>query len=339
MADPTLHPLRAKLIFNPNSGITADAPARLMSILAEMQSWNIHPEVCLLGPEIDLPVVIKDAMRQGIRLFVACGGDGTVDSVASLLTGSRAVLGIIPAGTRNNVALSLGLPRDIPGAAAVLRGGEAVSVDMGVANCRVSGDSADRVSADSTGENGVRERAFLEVCSIGLVSALFPAADDVQHGNLARLGDLLATLVSFPPADMRLLLDGRIRLRIAGHVALIGNMPYVGPNYPVLPAATAGEPGIPEKPGKPSAANPYSDGLLDLLVFSSLSKLDLLGAALQTAAVGVEDPRIQRYRVKEVEIETDPPMPVMVDGIMLGGTPLRIRIKRRALTVMVPREM
>jgi diacylglycerol kinase family enzyme len=62
--------------------------------------------------------VVQNALEDGIRMFVVCGGDGTIDVMA----GTNATLGIIPTGTQNNVALSLGIPADIPAAVAITGG-------------------------------------------------------------------------------------------------------------------------------------------------------------------------------------------------------------------------
>src|ERR1700716_2371158 len=101
---------RLKLIFNPMSGSMPGAPDRLQVIVAALQAAHYLPEVYLVEPDCDLEPVIKDALRRGHRLFVACGGDGTIDSMAAVLAGTRGTLGIVPAGTRNNVAFSLGIP-------------------------------------------------------------------------------------------------------------------------------------------------------------------------------------------------------------------------------------
>ncbi len=292
-------PLKAKLIFNPISGGAAQAPAQLLEILTELQALNIVPEVYLVEQGCDLGAVVQEAIRAGIRLIVVSGGDGTIDTVASAMVGTRATLGLIPTGTQNNVALSLGIPPDIPAAASLLRSGRRVKVDMGRA---ISG--------------GV-ERWFLEACSVGLFSALFPAADDIQHGNLARLGDFLATLVSSPLAEMHLILDGSRKVDVQGHVILASNMPFVGPHYRVSPEVS------------------LSDGLLDVTVFANLSKLDLISYAVQVVGGVPEDPRIQRYRAASLEVHTVPPMPVLVDGFPLEEGPLRIDVQRRALSVMI----
>jgi diacylglycerol kinase family enzyme len=118
---------------------------------------------------------------------------------------------------------------------------------------------------------------------------------------------------------MHLVLDGKQEINTLCHAVLVSNMPYIGPHFQV---------------GTPASMN---DGLLDVLLFADLSKMDLLGYAVQAARVGggLEDERIQHYHVRRVDVDTNPAMPVMVDGSALGEGPLHIRVKRRALAVMV----
>jgi diacylglycerol kinase (ATP) len=295
------HRKRAKLIFNPRSGTTGESPVQLMDVISAMQAWKLVPEAYLVEPGCDLPDVVKRALEDGIRLFVVCGGDGTIDVIAGALAGTNATLGIIPTGTQNNVALSLGIPVDIPAAISILRTGQRVKVDMGMAAC------------------GEIKQPFLEVCSVGLLSALFPSADEIQHGNLIRVGDFLAALVASPPAEVHLTLDSTQEIHTMCHVVLVSNMPYIGPHFQV---------------GTPASIN---DGLLDVLVFADLSKADLLGYAVQVAKSGVtlEDEHIQRYHVRRVDIDTKPTMPIMADGLALGEGLLRISVQRHALAVMV----
>ena len=290
--------MRAKLIFNPDSGVSEASPVQLMDVIKAMQAWKLVPEAYLVEPGCDLPGIIQSALEDGIRMFVVCGGDGTVAITARALAGKHATLGIIPTGTRNNVALSLGIPLDIPAAIAILRTGRRIKVDMGLVTC------------------GKIAQPFLEVCSVGLISALFSAADDIQRFKLGRVGDFLATLATFPPAEMHLVLDGKQEINTICHAALISNMPYIGPHFQVS-----------------SLASP-NDSLLDVLLFSDLSKLDLLGYAVQAARGVLEDERIQRYQVRRVDIETRPAMPVMVDGVAFAEGPLRIGVRRHTLAVM-----
>jgi diacylglycerol kinase (ATP) len=296
------HRIQVKLIFNPSSGSAGESPVEFIDVISEMQAWKLVPEAYLVGPDSDLTAVVQNALEDGIRMFVVCGGDGTIDIMAGALAGTNTILGIIPTGTQNNVALSLGIPPDdIPAAIAILRTGQRIKVDIGLA------------------EFGESKRSFLEVCSVGLLSALFPSADDIQHGNLTRVGDFLATLVASSPAEMHLVLDGKREINTMCHAVLVSNMPYIGPHFQV---------------GTPASMN---DGLLDVLLFADLSKMDLLGYAVQVARAGggLEDERIQHYHVRRVDIDTNPAMPLMADGLALGEGSLHISVQRHALEVMV----
>jgi len=302
-----LRRMKAKLIFNASAGAARGSPIEILDVIHEMQVWKLVPEAFLVEPGCDLSLVIQNALAQGIRMFVVCGGDGTILAVAGALTGTRATLGIIPAGTQNNVALSLGIPSDIPAAIAILRTGRRIKVDMGMAACQ-----------RSSSEGGKIVRPFLLACVAGLGSAIFPSADDIQHGNLARIGDFLAALAASPPAEMRLVLDNKQEIHTQGHMALVSNMPYIGPHFQV------------------SAAAAFSDGLLDVLLFTDLSKLELLGyAAQKVVGGGTEDSRIQHFQARRVDMDTQPTMPVMADGLEMGEGPLHITVQRHALAVMV----
>ena len=292
--------MRVKLIFNPISGANDKSPVQLMDVIQQMQAWNFVPEPYLIEPDCDLSLVVRDAITQGIRLVVVCGGDGTVSSVARALIGTEAVLGIIPMGTRNNIALSLGIPNDISEAIAILRTGRRKKIDTGISTCN-------KVST-----------SFMELCSVGLFSTLFSSGDDIQHGNIARIGDFMATLTKTPPSEIHLLMDDNEEIHTLGHVVLITNMPYVGLHFLV---------------GAPDA---YQDGLLDVLFFADLNKVDLIGYVLKGPGTSKqEDPRIQHFRVRRVEIHTDPAMPIMADGIDIGEGSVRIEVQKHALNVMI----
>ncbi|KNZ41920.1 diacylglycerol/lipid kinase family protein [Acetobacterium bakii] len=295
-----LQPIRVKLIFNPGSGANNESPMQIMAVIKEMQAWQLIPELYLIEPDSNLEEVVQDAINHGIEMFIVCGGDGTISALTRALTGTKAILGIVPTGTQNNIALSLGIPTDIPAAIAILREGQRLKIDLGMVTC-----------------NDV-PTPFIELCWVGLFSTLFPSGDDIQHGNIARIGDFLGILTTSPPSEIHLLLDDNQEINELGHAALISNMPYIGRHYKV---------------GAPDA---YKDGLLDVLFFSDLSKLDLINYILSGVGTGIEeDPRIQHYRVREVVINTEPSMSVMADGISLGEGSVRIEVKRHALTVLV----
>src|SRR6185369_12326022 len=199
--------------FNAGSGNPQESPQQLADILAAMQDQQILPEVYIVRPDSQLESVVGQAVKSGIKLIVAAGGDGTTDSVAGAIVGSDAVLGIIPTGTRNNVAFNLGIPMDIEKSVALLRRGRRAKIDVGQVHC------------------GHSRHWFLEAVSLGLLSDLYPLADDIQHGNLSMVGELLSTLVSATPSQLRITLDEHKHIDTAAHMLVVTNMRFLGPRF------------------------------------------------------------------------------------------------------------
>jgi diacylglycerol kinase (ATP) len=243
--------------------------------------------------------VIGDAIKAGIKLIVVAGGDGTVNSVVGAMVGKDVTLGIIPTGTRNNVAFSLGIPTDIAGCVALLRHGRRLKIDVG------------RV------QRGRSRRWFLEVVALGLISDLYPMADDFQHGDLGQIGSMLSTLVSATPSKMKIDIDGKEHLAITAHMLLITNMSYTGPNLQISQDVS------------------FRDGRLDVFTFTDMSKLNMLTYAMLSRGGLVDG--IQHYRAKHIKIISKPSMPVMVDGVLLGQGALSVQVHPRALRVMAGR--
>lgn len=294
----TQRPLRAKLIFNAISGRSNESPNQLAEILNEMQNQYILPEVYMVRPDSQVEAVVHSALKGGIKLVVVAGGDGTIDSVVGAMIGSSATLGIIPTGTRNNLAYNLGIPSAIPGAVALLREGRRLKIDVGKMRY------------------GRASRWFLEDATLGLLSDIYPFADSVQHGDLTQIGNLLSTVVSSTPSHLRMILEERKRIDMNAYMVLIANMPYIGPRFQISPDVS------------------WNDNRLDVFVFSDMSKLDLISYAVQSTSGAVEDDRIKHYRVKRVNIHSDPPMPVLADGMLLDPGPVTAEVHPRALAIM-----
>ena len=292
------HPLRAKLIFNPGSGRPEESPQQLASILSEMQDQQILPEVYTVRPDSHLETVVHNAIKTGIKLIVVAGGDGTIDSIVGAMVGKDATLGIIPTGTRNNVAFNLGITGDIANSVALLRRGRRLKIDVGRVHC------------------GHSRHWFLEAAALGLLSDIYPLADDIQHGNLTMIGELLSTIVSAMPSRLRIVHDGRRHLDTSAHMMMITNMPFLGPHFQI------------------SSSVSFRDGRLDVFTFSDVSKLNMISYAMLSQIGLVEDIGIKHYRVKHVKIRSIPRMPVLADGLLLGEGSLSVHIHPRALTVM-----
>ncbi len=272
---------------------------QLVELLRYLRIQRIEAEVFLVQPESRLRTIAHNAVRAGARMVIVSGGDGTIENVALGLVGSRTTLGIIPTGTRNNIARSLGIPTDnLADAVTLLRKGRRLKIDVGQVRHRKA------------------SRCFLEAGAIGLASALYPSADDIQHGDLGKIGEFLSTLISATPSEIRLRLDHhRKEIVTHAHLVLVANMPFMGANYQIAPDVE------------------FNDRQLDVFVYSDLSKRDLIGQAMQSPT-SAPDARIQRFRAKAIAITTNPAMPVMADGVFLGDGPVTLTLQRHRLRVM-----
>lgn len=291
-------PLRVKLIYNAGSGKPEESPQQLMSILSEMQDQQILAEVHIVRSDTRLEDVVHDALKTGIKLIVVAGGDGTIDGMVGAMVGCDATLGIIPTGTRNNVAFNLGITGDIADSVALLRTGRRMKIDVGRVHC------------------GHSRHWFLEVAALGLLSDLYPIADNLQHGDLTQIGGLLSTLISATPSRLRMVLDGHKHLDTMAHMMLITNMPVLGPHFQIAPNVS------------------FKDGCLDVFTFSDMSKLKMISNAMLSKIGLLDDFGMKHYRVKHLNIRSKPRMPVLADGVQLGDGPISVHIHPRVLTVM-----
>lgn len=85
------------------------------------------------GHAIDLT---KESIHQQADVIVACGGDGTINEVASTLVGTTIPLGIVPVGSGNGLASNLNIPRNIKKALYIIKNNQSTTIDVGCVNQR-----------------------------------------------------------------------------------------------------------------------------------------------------------------------------------------------------------
>lgn len=128
----------ALLIHNPNAGSGGNARRRLIDDARKFLANNgIHAELAeTTGPGHATEIALK-ATRDGRKLVIACGGDGTLNEVvnglAAARNGQRVPLALLPGGTANILAKELNLPWDIPGAVKHLVNADVREIALGLA--------------------------------------------------------------------------------------------------------------------------------------------------------------------------------------------------------------
>lgn len=297
------HSGRVKLIANPSSGDPAESAARLEKVTRFLLELGVNVDVALAHPVAEAVPIVKKAVKKGYSTVIAMGGDGTISAVIRGLVGSDVHLGIIPAGTENDIATSLGIPDDLEEACALIASDHTRDLDL---------------AQISTKEK--KKFVFFMVTTVGVTSTLYPDVKDVPHGDLSNLKDAVITFLHAKPnPKVFLTLDDESKIEVETMLVTITNTPVIAAKNLVAPDAS------------------MDDGLLDIAVYPNFSKAELLAYFAKTANVSeTPDGKIQRYRARKIKIKTEPKQDIAAEGILLGKGRAKIKVLPRALKVIAP---
>jgi len=293
----------AKLIANPGAGKPEQAAKSLQLATRFLQQSGIKVDVALAKPKEEATPLAKQAVKDGYKIVIAMGGDGTLEAVLRGMVGSKARLGIIPVGTQNNMAKSLGIPETLEEACALIASNNTRKLDVGQVKIKKG-----------------KKLYFFELTAIGLVAALYPKANKILDGKLSSIKDAALTLIHHEPQPkVYLTLDDESKIKIETMLVVVSNTPIFGRNFLVAPNAS------------------LQDGLLDISVYPNFSKAEILAYYTKIMNEGYSDnEKIQRYRARKLEVKASPKMDVMADGVMLGKGKVEIKNRPGALWVITP---
>lgn len=248
----------------------------------------------------------REAAGEGCGLVVAAGGDGTVHEVAhGILEAGRAevALGILPLGTGNDLIRSLGVPDDLEEALELLDRGARRSMDV----IRLGSEEGE-------------DRIVLNALTGGFSGEIHEALDEELKESWGPLSYLRSGLEMWGERS-----PFRLELEVDGEVS-----EYDALNLVVANGAYAGH-GIPVAPG----ADPF-DGLLEVVLILDASGLELSSLAARMLTGGpVEHDALVRCSGRAVEVRCAEPLPVSVDGEAEVRSSLSLRVRPRALPVVV----
>lgn len=228
------------------------------------------------------------------------GGDGTVSAAAEIAAGNGAVLGVLPLGTMNLFARSLGMPLDLEAAARALAHAEVKGVDIGIVN----------------------GRTFIHHVTLGLHPHLIRARERLRYGS--KLGKIWASIQAWWTVlrqpqllSARLTIDGEtIERRTAA--LIVTNNPL-------------GEGHLPY-------ADDLRQGRLGVYVAKAWRWPDLLQLTAQIAFGAIaETPLLESWSAESVEIALARPTTASVDGELVRlDFPLALGVRKRGLKVLRP---
>jgi len=286
---------RALVLVNPKARKGGEA---IDSVVGRLHEGGLD---LTIEPFDALPEIARDIvrLRESADMIILCGGDGTIASGALAVVECGLPLGIVPMGTANDLARTLGIPDDLGKAADVVLAGNTRKIDLG----------------------SVNGYAFFNVASIGLSADLAQGLDPQTKKRFGRLGYAMAAarvLMKARPftATIR---DGESVTRVKTFQIAVGNGRHYGGGNVVQAEAE------------------IDDGHLDLysLEFGRVWKLAGMLRSFRSGTHGAWN-EVRTARGVEFDIETRKPMPVNTDGEIVTSTPAKFRVHPEAITVLAP---
>lgn len=275
--------------------------ARALSgaVLDALRSGGLTPHVLPAGTGAEAEKLAAEAVATGAGAVVAVGGDGSAHNALQAVAGTSTPLAVVPAGTGNDLALALGIPRD-PVAAA-----RAAAEDLLAGSVRT-------VDAGRTGG-----RWWATVLCCGFDSAVTDRANRLRWPKGRRRYDvaILAELAQLRPRELTLVLDGETSTVPVTLVA-VGNTCWYGGGMRVCPGADP------------------ADGLFDVTVVGPLSRLQLIRQRPKlTAGTHVENAAVTVFRASRVELAS-PGVTTYADGERVAPLPAVAECVPGALTIV-----
>lgn len=330
---------RVAIIVNPTKFDDVEALRRRAQQACARAGWA-EPLWLETTAEDPGPGQAKQALDEGVDLVCPLGGDGTVRTVGSALTGTGVPIGLLPGGTGNLLARNLGLPIDsLEKAFQVALTGRDAPIDT----CRLElvrptsaqlasrfqdeDDPAKNVdfddAVDDRGSEEVREQhRFLVMAGLGFDAEVMAAAPERLKARVGWLAYLVAGLqhLKGPQFTIAFRTDQQQMTRRRVRSIMVGNVGKLQGGMELLPDAEA------------------DDGTLDAVL---LSPEGMVGWGAMIAQLATRQrfghSRVDHFQGQEIQVVSDKPVEIEVDGDILGtAIAMRVSVDPGSLLVRLP---
>ncbi|ARK28735.1 diacylglycerol kinase [Halalkalibacter krulwichiae] len=293
---------RARLIYNPTSG-REQIRKNLAYILERLEKAGYETSAHATTGEGSAKEAARKAAENGYELVVAAGGDGTIFEVVNGLAElkDRPKLGLIPAGTTNDFARALHIPRDIEKACDVLCGEHYEPIDIGK----------------------VDDRYFINIAAGGTLTELtyeVPSKLKTAVGQLAYYIKGLEKLPQITPRMVRIEYDGKL---FEGEIMmfLVSNTNSVGGFEKLAPDAS------------------IQDGMFDFIVVKKLSFPEFLHlCTLALRGEHIHHPKVMYVHANRIKVEVQGDMQLNLDGEHGGALPAEFVNLYQHFEMLTPKE-
>jgi methylglyoxal synthase len=295
----------AHLIYNPVSG--QGNGQQDLNLIRELLEPHLHLEVNVTTPDLDAYTLAQEAIASSPDLIIASGGDGTVSAVAGAVIGTNIPLGVIPRGTANAFAMALGIFQQfnlIRRACEIILVGHTKVIDAAYCN----------------------DLPLILLAGVGYEAEIIEKADREAKNRWGSLAYIMAgwqQLNEHKLFDAEIEIEGEIRQFQAGAITVAN----------IAPPTSVLAQGI----GEVIA----DDGVLDVTITTAATKLEavttmlgMLGGALIKTNNELEN--VIHLKAEKLRIAATPAQKVVLDGEIIGTTPLEIKCIPQGLNVFVP---
>lgn len=284
-------------IINPKSGVDREKAIKsAIDATLDHEQYShelVHSEYAKHGI-----VLAKEAAAKGAYAVVAVGGDGSVNDIANGLNGSDTALAIIPKGSGNGTARTLGIPLEINAALKVINKGNIIKMDIAFAN----------------------ERLFISNAGVAfdaLIAKKF--AKSVRRGIVMYSWLVTKYMWLYKERNFDIIVDGKA-LKERAFIACVCNMQQFGYNFKIAPQAD------------------WTDGLFDVIIIRRFPKIlgGMLVLRAMTGTI-TKSPYVTFMRAKEVSISNPVLKLMQTDGDAHEcASTIHFKMKPAAQKVIVP---
>jgi len=291
---------RARLIYNPTSGREL-IKRHLPEILEKLEIAGYEASCHATTGEGDATKAALKAVERQYDVVIAAGGDGTINEVVNGLAEQeyRPKLGIIPAGTTNDFARALQIPRDIGTAVDIITKGELIPVDIGRMN----------------------EKYFINIGGGGRLTELtyeVPSRLKTMLGQLAYYLKGMEMLPSIKASELKIEYDGKL-FEGEAMMFLVGLTNSIGGFEKLAPDAS------------------INDGLFTLLILKKVNLAEFIRiATLAIRGEHVNDPNVIYTKANRIRVYSDEKVQLNLDGEFGGLLPAEFANLYRHLEVFAP---
>lgn len=246
----------------------------------------------------ELEATLAKALAKKPELVILGGGDGTISGLVDKLVGKGVTLGVLPLGTANSFARSLGIPLDVDGAVDTILHGRPKRIDLGMIN----------------------DDYYASTAAIGLSPQI---AQTVPHkvkrwfGRMGYLGWASIQFLKFKPFTV-IVGEGPTAQRLRAVEVRISNGPFHGGTELVDEAGVA------------------SGEIVVQVVKGHVKSRLVRNWAASVLRLEARKEDVVSFRGQSLRVATEPVLPISIDGEVLAMTPVMAKVAPAVIDVMVP---